>query len=88
MVMVNVFNVVEDEIRKKFLYLFGDFVDLVYNYWWSWNRRVMKFWEYIDFEYWREYKNLVKLFFDILEEWFKEFVCDDDFMNFYELVMD
>ncbi len=86
--MVNVSNAVEDEIKKKLPYPLGDLVDLAYNYWWSWNRRATKLWEYIDPEHWREYKNPVKLLLDTPEERFKELVRDDDFMNLYELVMD
>ncbi|NJF25398.1 maltodextrin phosphorylase [Thermococcus sp. Bubb.Bath] len=86
--MVNISNAVEDEIRKKLPYPLGDLVDLAYNYWWSWNRRATKLWEYIDPEHWREYKNPVKLLLDTPQDRFRELLRDDDFMNLYELVMD
>jgi len=86
--MAEVSHAVEDSIRVKLPYPLGDLADLAYNYWWSWNRRATKLWEYIDPEHWREYKNPVKLLLDTPEERFRELLRDDDFMNLYELVMD
>ncbi len=86
--MADVSHAVEDSIRAKLPYPLGDLADLAYNYWWSWNRRATKLWEYIGPEHWREYKNPVKLLLDTPEERFRELLKDDDFMNLYELVMD
>jgi len=86
--MAKVDTCTQDLIREKLPYPLGELTDLAYNYWWSWNRRATKLWEYIDPEHWRNYKNPVKLLLDTPKERFKELVKDDDFMNLYELVMD
>ena len=86
--MVEVSRSVEELIREKLPYPIRELVDLAYNYWWSWNRRATRLWEYIDPEHWRGYKNPVKLLLDTPEKRFRELVRDDDFMNLYELVMD
>ncbi len=86
--MTKVDTCTQDLIREKLPYPLGELADLAYNYWWSWNRRATKLWEYIDPEHWRGYKNPVKLLLDTPEERFKELLKDDDFMNLYELVMD
>ncbi|WP_297488079.1 maltodextrin phosphorylase [Thermococcus sp.] len=78
----------EDAIKRKLPYPMKDLVRIAYNYWWSWNRRATKMWEYIDPAHWREYKNPLKLLLDTPPSRFKELLKDDDFMNLYELVVD
>ncbi|ASJ10079.1 alpha-glucan phosphorylase [Thermococcus sp. P6] len=78
----------EDVIREKLPYPLRDLAELAYNYWWSWNRRATKLWEYIDPELWAEYKNPVKLLLEVPRARFKELINDDNFMNLHELVMD
>ncbi len=89
--MAEVFNT-QDVIREKLPpHPLKDLAELAYNYWWSWNRRATKLWEYIDPpELWMEHKNPpVKLILDVPpRSRFRELLRDDNFMNLYELVMD
>ncbi|ASJ12016.1 maltodextrin phosphorylase [Thermococcus thioreducens] len=83
--MVEVFNT-QDVIREKLPHPLKDLAELAYNYWWSWNRRATKLWEYIDPELWQEHKNPVKLLLDVPQSRLRELLKDDDFMNLYDLV--
>jgi len=86
--MVELDTCTQDIIREKLPHPLKDLAELAYNYWWSWNRRATRLWEYVDPEHWREYKNPVKLLLDTSEERLRELVRDDDFMNLYDLVME
>ncbi|ACJ15676.1 maltodextrin phosphorylase [Thermococcus onnurineus NA1] len=86
--MADVETPTHDLIREKLPHPIKDLADLAYNYWWSWNRRATRLWEYIDPVHWREHKNPVKLLLDVSEERLEELLKDDDFMNLYELVME
>ncbi len=77
---------VEVLIRQKLPQPIENLAEMAYNYWWSWNRRATKLWEYIDPEHWAEFKNPVKLLIDTPKERLEELVKDDNFMNLYELV--
>ena len=86
--MVEIDTCTQDVIREKLPHPLKDLAELAYNYWWSWNRRATRLWEYIDPELWREHKNPVKLLLDVPESRLRELLKDDDFMNLYELVME
>ena len=86
--MVETDTWVYDAIKRKLPHPLRGLADLAYNYWWSWNRRATKLWEYMDPEHWREYKNPVKLLLDLPEDRLLELLRDDNFMNLYELVID
>ncbi|NJE84779.1 glycosyltransferase family 1 protein [Thermococcus sp. CX2] len=86
--MADVETPTHDLIREKLPHPIKDLADLAYNYWWSWNRRATRLWEYIDPEHWEEHNNPVKLLLDVSEERLEELLKDDDFMNLYELVME
>lgn len=63
---------IHDLIREKLPNPIKDLADLAYNYWWSWNRRATRLWEYIDPEHWKEHNNPVKLLLDVSEERLEE----------------